>query len=91
MRTLLKSLVLPMTAALALAVAPRLLHAQKALVYCPVTVDASGCSIAKTALSAAYPGGVETGFDGSAGTVDLKTVDLFQYSVFVVPSLAETD
>ena len=53
MRTLLKFLVLPMTAALVLAAAPRLVQAQKALVYCPVSIDASGCSVVKAALTAA--------------------------------------
>ena len=74
---------------LALAIGPRLAEAQKALVYCPVSIDATGCAAIKTALTSAYPGGVETGFDGTQGTVDLKTVDLFQYSVVVVPSLAD--
>src|SRR5437764_7519951 len=74
---------------LALVVAPRLTEAQKALVYCPVSIDATGCAAVKTALTSAYTGGVETGYDGSQGTVDLKTVDLFQYSVVVVPSLAD--
>ena len=36
-----------------------------------------------------YPGGVDRGYDGSGGTVDIRTVDLFGYSVFVVPSLAD--
>jgi hypothetical protein len=74
---------------LALVFGPRLAEAQKALVYCPVAIDATGCATIKTALTSAYPGGVETGFDGTQGTVDLKTVDLFQYSVVVVPSLAD--
>src|SRR6476661_2150435 len=74
---------------LALAFGPRLAEAQKALVYCPVSIDATGCAAVKTALTGAYPGGIDTGFDGTQGTVDLKTVDLFQYSVFVVPSLAD--
>src|SRR3954471_3072305 len=74
---------------LALAFGPRLAEAQKALVYCPVSIDATGCAAIKTALTSAYPGGIETGYDGTQGTVDLKTVDLFQYSVVVVPSLAD--
>ncbi|HEX7827796.1 MAG TPA: hypothetical protein VF477_23090, partial [Mycobacterium sp.] len=74
---------------LALAFGPRVAAAQKALVYCPVSIDATGCATIKTALTSAYPGGIDTGFDGTQGTVDLKTVDLFQYSVVVVPSLAD--
>jgi hypothetical protein len=77
------------TLLLALAFVPRLAEAQKALVYCPVDIDATGCATIKTALTSAYPGGIETGYDGTQGTVDLKTVDLFQYSVVVVPSLAD--
>src|SRR3982751_2029643 len=76
---------------LALAFGPRLAEAQKALVYCPASIDATGCATIKSALTAAYPGGIDTGFDGTQGTVDLKTVDLFQYSVVVVPSLADDD
>jgi hypothetical protein len=74
---------------LALAFGPRVAEGQKALVYCPVSIDATGCATIKTALTTAYPGGIDTGFDGTQGTVDLETVDLFQYSVVVVPSLAD--
>src|SRR6478672_4514211 len=74
---------------LALVFGPRLAEAQKALVYCPVSIDATGCAAIKTALTSTHPGGIDTGFDGTQGTVDLKTVDLFQYSVIVVPSLAD--
>src|SRR5436190_21002351 len=73
---------------LALVFVPRLAEAQKALVYCPVDIDATGCAAVKTALTSAYPGGIESGYDGTQGTVDLKTVDLFQYSVVVIPPLA---
>src|SRR6476661_3160613 len=69
---------------------PATANAQKALVYCPVSVDATGCNAIVTALTGpAYPLGVDRGYDGTAGTVDLETVDLFAYSVFVVPSLAD--
>jgi hypothetical protein len=69
---------------------PATANAQKALVYCPVTVDATGCNAIVSALTGpAYPLGVDRGYDGTAGTVDLETVDLFAYSVFVVPSLAD--
>ena len=69
---------------------PATANAQKALVYCPVTIDATGCNAIVNALTGtAYPLGVDRGYDGTAGTVDLKAVDLFSYSVFVVPSLAD--
>src|ERR687898_453755 len=64
-------------------------RAQNALVYCPVSVDATGCNAISAALAASHPLGVDRGFDGTGGTVNLKTVDLFKYSVFVVPSLAD--
>jgi hypothetical protein len=70
--------------------APRSASAQKALVYCPVDVDATGCTTIVNALTGPmFPLGVDKGYDGTNGTVDLKTVDLFSYSVFVVPSLAD--
>ena len=90
MQNPLRAAALSLASVLALVFGPMSAEAQKALVYCP-TVDASGCSIIKTALGSAFPGGVDAGYDGSGGTVDLTSVDLFQYSVFVVPSLAETD
>ena len=75
---------------LGLTVVPVLASAQKALVYCP-NLDRAGCDAVVTALSAgsAYPGGVDRGYDGTSGTVDLRGVDLFAYQVFVVPSLAD--
>ena len=76
-------------AALALLTRTPLAHAQKALVYCPVGVDASGCDRIVNALSSKFTEGVDRGYDGSAGTVDLSKVDLHHYSVFVVPSLAD--
>jgi len=76
-------------AAMALLTRTPLLHAQKALVYCPVGVDATGCDRIVAALSAKYPEGVDRGYDGSAGTIDLAKADLHHYSVFVVPSLAD--
>jgi hypothetical protein len=69
---------------------PASVQAQKALVYCPVAADATGCNTIVTALTGpAFPLGVDRGYDGTSGTVDLKTVDLFSYSVFIVPSLAD--
>ena len=61
----------------------------KALVYCPVGIDAVGCTNISAALASTFTGGVDLGYDGSEGTVDLRTADLWQYEVFVVPSLAD--
>ena len=91
MKTLSRRPAALVAAVLLLALGPALARAQKALVYCPTAVDNSGCSAVKSALGSAFPGGVETGHNGTDGTVDLKTVDLFQYALVVVPSLAETD
>ncbi|HEV2735227.1 MAG TPA: hypothetical protein VGV85_10350, partial [Longimicrobiaceae bacterium] len=65
------------------------LSAQKALVYCPVGIDATGCSSAAAALGGSFPGGVDRGYDGTAGTLDLRTADLAGYSLVVVPSLSD--
>lgn len=62
--------------------------AQKALVYCP-TADATSCGAAVAALGAEFPGGVDKAYDGTNGTLDLKTANLWDYAVFVVPSLAD--
>src|SRR6266566_8739923 len=77
--------------ALGLFVLPRAASAQQALVYCPINLDRTGCDAIVTALTGgnAYPGGVDRGYDGTGGTVDLRSADLFAYSVFVVPSLAD--
>jgi hypothetical protein len=76
-------------AALAIALSAPAVEAQKALVYCPVGVDASGCDRIVTALQTRFLDGVDRGFDGSNNTVDLRSVDLQHYGVFVVPSLAD--
>src|SRR5215210_4488077 len=76
-------------AALALAMLTPSVHAQKALVYCPVGVDAAGCDRVVSALQTKFPGGVDRGYDGTGGTVDLRKADLQHYGVFVVPSLAD--
>jgi VCBS repeat-containing protein len=91
MRSLLQRVALALGAVVGLlGTRPATANAQKALVYCPVSVDATGCNAIVTALTGPmYPLGVDRGFDGTGGTVDLKTVDLFSYSVFVVPSLAD--
>jgi VCBS repeat-containing protein len=75
-------------AGLALPMSARPLHGQKALVYCPVGVDATGCDRVVSALQSKFAG-VDRGYDGSNGTMDLKAIDLNHYSVFVVPSLAD--
>src|ERR687884_1295584 len=78
-------------AALGLAVLPTDSSAQKALVYCP-PIDATGCDNTVSALSiqnGPFPSGVDRGFDGTAGTVNLASVDLSQYAVVIVPSLAD--
>ena len=80
-----------LVAAAWLALTPARAEAQKALVYCPVGVDAAGCNTIVAALttSALFPDGVDAGWDGTSGTVDLAGGDLSGYAVFVVPSLAD--
>jgi hypothetical protein len=71
---------------------PSALQAQKALVYCPVGIDANGCTTIVATLTAngtLFPDGVDAGYDGTSGTVDLAAADLSAYSVFVVSSLAD--
>jgi hypothetical protein len=63
--------------------------AQKALVYCPAGIDVAGCGNVAGALASAFPAGVDRGYDGSAGTVDLRAADLGGYSLVVVPSLSD--
>src|SRR5213594_841485 len=65
---------------------------QKALVYCPVAIDSIGCHNVVAALlgpNGPFPSGVDRGYDGTAGTVDLATADLSPYAVFIIPSLAD--
>jgi uncharacterized repeat protein (TIGR01451 family) len=72
--------------------APSALNAQKALVYCPVGIDAGGCTTIVAALNAdaaRFPDGADAGYDGTQGTLDLATADFSSYAVFVVPSLAD--
>src|SRR6185436_18348494 len=76
-------------AALALALFAPSVQAQKALVYCPVGVDAAGCDRIVAALQSKFSDGVDRGYDGSAGTIDLTKADLNHYGVVVVPSLAD--
>jgi VCBS repeat-containing protein len=77
-----------LAAGLALSMSAPAAHAQKALVYCPVGVDATGCDRIVSALQPKFAG-VDRGYDGSNGTLDLRAIDLNHYSVFVVPSLAD--
>ena len=81
-----------LAAAAWLALTPARAEAQKALVYCPVGIDATGCNTIVAALAASstlFPDGVDAGYDGTSGTVDLAGGDLSGYAVFVVPSLAD--
>src|SRR6184192_775551 len=91
MRPALVKVLLAAGLALGLAVVPGGAAAQRALVYCPINLDRAGCDAIVTALSGggAYPGGIDRGYDGTGETVDLRSADLFAYSVFVVPSLAD--
>jgi len=90
MKTIFRVHALLLASALTLLFAPTTAEAQKALVYCPAS-DPGGCTTVRSALLSAFPGGVDTGDDGTNGSVDLKTVDLFQYALVFVPSMAETD
>src|SRR2546428_9277517 len=81
-----------LVAALGVAVHAVAVPPQKALVYCPVAIDSIGCDHVVAALSGPnglFPNGVDRGYDGTAGTVDLATADLSPYAVFIVPSLAD--
>src|SRR5262245_18078821 len=76
-------------ATLALASGAPTAQAQKALVYCTDGVEAAGCDRVVAALQSQLLGGVDRGYDGSGGTIDIRKVDLQHYAVFVVPSLAD--
>src|SRR6266571_3238025 len=91
MRPALVKVLLAAGLALGLAIVPRGAAAQRALVYCPINLDRAGCDtvVAVLAGSSAYPGGVDRGYDGTGETVDLRSADLFAYSVFIMPSLAD--
>jgi VCBS repeat-containing protein len=86
-----KKIAAAFAAALALALFAPAAQAQKALVYCPVGVDATGCDRIVAALQPKFPDGVDRGYDGTSNTVDLMKVDLEHYGVVVVPSLADDD
>src|SRR5881296_1262272 len=75
-----------------LGLGPSVLSAQKALVYCPVGIDPTGCTTLVQALG--DTGGpflqrVDMGYDGTDGTIDLASADLSPYAVFIVPALAD--
>src|SRR3989454_7402590 len=81
-----------LVAALGVAVYAVAVPPQKALVYCPVAIDSIGCHNVVAALlgpNGPFPNGVDRGYDGTAGTVDLATADLSPYAVFIIPSLAD--
>src|SRR6476469_5428688 len=81
-----------LVSAAALLLIPATSYAQKALVYCPVGIDATGCNTIVAAIgadAARFPGGADAGYDGTQGTVDLASADLSAYAVLVVPSLAD--
>src|SRR5256712_1298247 len=81
-----------LVAALGVAVYAVAVTPQKALVYCPVAIDSIGCDNVVAALlgsNGPFPNGVDRGYDGTAGTVDLATADLSPYAVFIIPSLAD--
>src|SRR4051794_19852754 len=91
MKTLRVTVATLVVAALGLVCLPMASGAQKALVYCPPS-DVTGCDNVVAALAAtggSFTGGVDRGYDGTAGTVSLATVDLSQYTAFVVPSLSD--
>src|SRR5216117_547977 len=75
-----------------LGLGPSLLSAQRALVYCQVGIDPTGCTTLVQALGDS--GGpflqrVDMGYDGTEGTIDLASADLSPYAVFIVPALAD--
>ena len=74
-----KKIAAAFAAALALALFAPAAQAQKALVYCPVGIDATGCDRIVAALQPKFPDGVERGYDGTNSTVDLMKVDLEHY------------
>jgi hypothetical protein len=88
MRRLLRSLAIPFVVFFALRADAQAPASPRALVYCPVPIDATGCDRIVTALAASFTV-VDRGYDGRPGTVDLASVNLDAYAVFVVPSLAD--
>src|SRR6266571_2356513 len=75
-----------------LGLGPSVLSAQRALVYCPVGIDPTGCTTFVQALGDSggpFPQRVDMGYDGTDGTIDLASADLSPYAVFIVPALAD--
>src|SRR5213593_3563036 len=75
-----------------LGLGPSVLSAQRALVYCPVGIDPTGCTTLVQALGdtgGPFSQRVDMGYDGTAGTIDLASADLSPYAVFIVPALAD--
>lgn len=92
MMTRLSTVAMTIAAALGIAVHAPASPFRKALVYCPLSIDAAGCNIIVAALSAPdgpFPDGVDRAYDGTGGTIDLVTADLSGYSALIVPSLAD--
>src|SRR5205809_170762 len=75
-----------------LGLGPSVLSAQKALVYCPVGIDPTGCTTLVQSLGDSggpFAQRVDMGYDGTDGTIDLASADLSPYAVFIVPALAD--
>src|SRR2546427_540852 len=75
-----------------LGLGPSLLSAQRALVYCPVEIDPTGCTTLIQALGDSggpFAQRVDMGYDGTDGTIDLASADLSSDAVFIVPALAD--
>src|SRR2546427_13243289 len=94
MRPRLSLTVLGVASAAALGAAVHALAANpdKALVYCPVAIDSAGCDQIVAPLSGPdgpFPGGVDRGYDGTAGTGGLATADPRAYAVFLISPLAD--
>src|SRR5437879_12223546 len=82
----------PLVAALGVAVSAVAATPQTALTSCPVAIDSIGGHNVVAALlgpNGPFRNGVDRGYDGTAGTVDLATADLSPYAVFIIPSLAD--
>src|SRR5947199_272017 len=75
-----------------LGLGPSVLSAQRALVYCPVGIDPTGCTTLVQSLGDSggpFAQRVDMGYDGTDGTIDLASADLSPYAVFIVPALAD--
>src|SRR3989442_5957799 len=77
-----------------LGLGPSLLSAQRALVYCPVGIDPTGCTTLVQALGdSAGPFGhrVDMSYHRTDGTIDLASADLTRYAVLIGPAFAAND